>query len=572
MHLTAQHAELVVDHAHDVALMDLLALVGGVAHGVGDGRGVHVLGGLGHGLGVLLHAHVGGEGQHRGDSHGHGLGGQNDHVLLRQLRGLLGREDDVGVVGQDEHVSGVGGLHRLGQILNAGIHGLSAVHDLIHHQILEDAVDALAQRNGHDAVVLQLGGLRLGGSLPLGLALAGLLEHVVHLDGVQLAQLQRILHGLAGVVGVHVHLHHGQIGDDQHAVADLLQALAQAHDLALLHVRTRVGDDELRAVAECNVLHAQVAVIVHVFAGHGLRRAAALLDLHRLAGEGGVHAAEDDHQAHAAAVHHAGLLEHRQHLRRLLQDRVAGGEQQLEQLLEGLALAAAALQILGDHADHGEDRALLGLHHGLVGGVCALADRLNPQRAVHVLVTGQAAGDAAQNLAENDAGVAARTLQRAARDGVRHICGGGIALGVHFLDGGGDGLGHVGARIAVRNREHIQGIDALAVLRQQRSSRGEHLLEHHAIYLLIRHFFLQLWGRLSDADVLDAYVDAPNLNPRKMFHLVFHGLDDRSRDRTDRNAVFHDDEQVDVHLVAGCADFHASSKIFLAHQLHNAVR
>ena len=295
---------------------------------------------------------------------------------------------------------------------------------------------------------------------------------------------------------MYVHLDHGQVGDDHHAVADALQTLAEAHDLAVLHVLAGMGDDELGAVAELDVLHRQRLVIVHELAGQRLFGLAVHLRLlHRLAGERGVHAAIDDHQTHSAAVHHAGLLEHRQHVRRAAQNRVAGDQNGLEQRVHVLALGRNLLRLVGDDAGDGEDGALLGLHDGLVGGVRALAHHLRQQGHVDLVMAGQRPGEAAQDLAEDDAGIAARALQRAAGHRVRHVRNAGVALGIHLANRGGDGLSHVGAGISVRHGEYIQGVDALAVLRQQRRAGGEHLLEHHAVDLLCHLHFLQISRR-----------------------------------------------------------------------------
>src|SRR5699024_3692712 len=76
----------------------------------------------------------------------------------------------------------------------------------------------------------------------------------------------------------------------------------------------------------------------------------------------------------------------------------------------------------------------------------------------------------------------------------------------------------------------------------------------------------------SDADILHADIDAADGNASEVFHLVLHGLDDGGRDGADRDAVFDNDEQVDVHLVAGRADLHAAAEVFTAHELHDAVR
>ena len=457
------------------------------------------------------------------------------------------------------------------KVLDGGVHGLAAIDDLIDVQFLEDVDDAAAQRHADDAVGLLLRRF-LGGEL--GHALAVFLEHVVDLDGVQFAQFQRVLQRLAGVVGVYMHLDHGEVGDDQHAVAQLLQALAQAHHVAVAHLRARVGDDELRAVAEGDLLKA--VVVVHELAGHGGARAlGGHVHLHRLAGEGGQHAAVDDGQAGAAGIDHARLLEHGQHVRRLFEDGFAAFEDGAEQLHDVRHLAAVALGVLGHDAGHGEDGALLGLHHGLVGGVRPGAQGADHQGAVDVLRAVQSAGKAAQDLAQNDAGVAARALERPAGHGGGHVADADGVFRLHLLDGGIDGLGHVRARIAIRYGEDVQRVHALPVLGEQRRAGLDHFLKQQPVYFCLRHDMQTStsgMGGASDADVLHADVDATDVDAGQVFHFVFHGFDDGGGHSADGDAVFHDDEQVDIHLFAILAHLHAPAEVFPAHELHDAVR
>ena len=44
---------------------------------------------------------------------------------------LLGGEDDVAVVGQQDHALGVGRAHAVEQILDRRVHGLPAAHDAV---------------------------------------------------------------------------------------------------------------------------------------------------------------------------------------------------------------------------------------------------------------------------------------------------------------------------------------------------------------------------------------------------------------------------------------------------------
>ena len=86
-----------------------------VAHGVGHGAGPYTLSGLVHMSGVFLGGLFGLECHGSRDAHGHILGGHHQHALiLAQLSRLLGRQDDVSIVGQHENRFGVRFFNGLG--------------------------------------------------------------------------------------------------------------------------------------------------------------------------------------------------------------------------------------------------------------------------------------------------------------------------------------------------------------------------------------------------------------------------------------------------------------------------
>ena len=93
-----------------------------------------------------------------------------------------------------------------------------------------------------------------------------------------------------------------------------------------------------------------------------------------------------------------------------------------------------------------------------------------------------AARKAAQNLGEDDAGVAARALERAAGGHAQQLAGAVLVHCGNFLDGGFHRQGHVSARVAIRHGENVQRIDRLAVLFKQIGSRNNHFLEEQSVY------------------------------------------------------------------------------------------
>ena len=150
-----------------VALVDVVAVKVGIPGSVGDLHGVHGVQRLGQGSGIFLNTSLGGKAQHSGDALRNGLGGNDHHGLGGQGVYLLGSHDDVLVVGQDKDSLGRHLVHRLQNVLGAGVHGLAAGDDLIDAQILEHVREARTGADGDNAQrLLRLRDLR--GDLLLG--------------------------------------------------------------------------------------------------------------------------------------------------------------------------------------------------------------------------------------------------------------------------------------------------------------------------------------------------------------------------------------------------------------------
>ena len=102
------------------------------------------------------------------------MGGYHDDLLLCQPHALLGRHDDVLVVGQHEHDLAGGVVHLPQNGLRGGVHGLAAGYHPVHAQIPEGRRQSVSGAYRQKAVALLGGDLRLLGLLQL------------RLDGVQI--------------------------------------------------------------------------------------------------------------------------------------------------------------------------------------------------------------------------------------------------------------------------------------------------------------------------------------------------------------------------------------------------
>ncbi len=135
--------------------------------------------------------------------------------LLLIAGGLLGREDDVAVVGQKDDLVDAQRLHRLEQLSRAGVHGLAAVDDGVTAKLTEEPLVAVPgdHRDHHRGR-----GVR-GRAQPF-VAGLGLLVHVVDLDLADRAVPESFAQDGARVIGVNVDLHEAIVADDEGAVAD----------------------------------------------------------------------------------------------------------------------------------------------------------------------------------------------------------------------------------------------------------------------------------------------------------------------------------------------------------------
>ncbi len=175
------------------------------------------------------------------------------------------------------------------------------------------------------------------------------------------------------------------------------------------------------------------------------------------------HALEDDQDALAAGIHHAGLFQDGQLVGGIVQGPLGGGQHQIPQLGHIGDLAGPGL--LRGNAGHRQDGALGGLHDGLVGGLHALFQGGDQIIGAGLLLALEGLGEAAEQQAGDDTRVAAGAPQHGRGGGLGGIGHRAVrAQGFQLPDGCAYGHAHVGAGVAVRHREDVQLVHAGALV------------------------------------------------------------------------------------------------------------
>ncbi len=270
---------------------------------------------------------------------------------------------------------------------------------------------------------------------------------------------------------------------------------------------------------------------------------------HGLAPELVQHPLEDDQEALAAGVHHAGLFQHG-----VLVDGVGQGDVALldglvQDELDGAVLPGGLGRPAGRQAGDGEDGALGGLHDGLVGGGHAVVQGDGEVGAVGGVLVLQGLGKAPEEQGEDDPGVAPGPPQQGVGVGLGHRAHPGEGLFLQLGGGGGDGHAHVGAGVPVGDREDVKLVDLLLLgvdgcrpvddhLRQQRSVNGSFHVE--------RSFLMTVWAAASGEDHgIHADIHAADLDAGKALHDIAHLAHDGTADGSEIDAVVHDDVELD---------------------------
>jgi hypothetical protein len=209
------------------------------------------------------------------------------------------------------------------------------------------------------------------------------------------------------------------------------------------------------------------------------------------AGDG---AGDEQGEPVAAGIDHAVLTQHGQQigsaLDRLLR-RLQGAFEHLREhgvllLVGGLAVEPGGGHVrqlcrhaVGHLAHDRDHRALGGIAHGRVSGLCGLCKRSGDELRIDELArpAGELLGSAAHDLGEDHAAVAARSQQRSTSDGLHDLVAADVVdhltvEAIELLHHGAQRVRHVVAGVAVGDGEHVEVVDLLAACLQLRTCSG----------------------------------------------------------------------------------------------------
>ncbi len=257
----------------------------------------------------------------------------------------------------------------------------------------------------------------------------------------------------AGLVGVDVHLHGAGRADHEERVAELQELGLEAVGVDRVSL-----DEERRAVAEGGELLVDRLRRELLEDGRGLGQL--------LAADVEGDPAHDLEQARAARIHDPGLLEDVQLLGRRLERLLSVSHELGERVLERNIRAGQLLGALGQRPRHAQDRPLLRVAHGGVAGVARGPQGPRQHVEVEAAVLGQLGEEAARQLREDDAGVAAGAHEDRPPD-VR------AGVAVERVRDRAHGQRHVRAGVPIGDGIDVEVVDARAARLERGQRRAD---------------------------------------------------------------------------------------------------
>ena len=481
-----------------LAALDLAPADRRVADRLGHHQRLDRAGRLRHraGIGRGVEARV--QRQQRGEALG-GVACRDDgHRPLGHRCDLASGQDDVRVVGQDDDLAGIDGADRLEQLAGARVGGLAALDDRRDPEVAEDRRQAVtrddrddAQRRRRDGNGARVGigrgrsGRRRLAGEGRGARLAdvaGLVVEVLDADPAQRADAQPVPDDEVRSLVVDMDLERAAVAGHEHRLADRFEVVADGVDVetaravGLEQVHRLVAEPLVRVGDQGRWLDPGPGV--RALAG-GARR--------RLADEMEERPLEQAVEPLPARIDDAGLAQDRQQARRPGDRLLGGGERGGQDGLDVVVALGGLDRGVGRLADDRQDRAFDGLGDRAVRGLGPERQGVGQVEAVEPALAAQTLGHPAEDLAGDDARVAARAHQRPEADRGGDPFGRAVGGRLGLVERGLDRGVHVRARVAVGDRIDVERVDLVDVRLEVGDGRLERSEEALAVARAARH-------------------------------------------------------------------------------------
>ncbi len=227
--------------------MNLLIVNHGIPHCISNLPCCNALHFLRHNCFIFLNRDIWHIVDDRSNSLRNRLGRYHDNIfVLRELLCLICCKDNIFIIWKNKDIIRIDFLNGIEHILRTGIHGLSALDDIVNAERAENFIHALSDRNCNKScffmhsrrclliwhrrrpLVWKLGTLHL----PLhhvGHLLITLKTHIFYNDGRECAKTKRLLHRKSGIIGMHMDFYNLIICHNDDGIADGREIFFKIH-------------------------------------------------------------------------------------------------------------------------------------------------------------------------------------------------------------------------------------------------------------------------------------------------------------------------------------------------------
>ena len=151
---------------------------------------------------------------------------------------------------------------------------------------------------------------------------------------------------------------------------------------------------------------------------------------------------------------------------------------------------------LGRQTDDGQDGTFGGRHDRFISGLDTVGQRKDHVPHVDLFFALEAFGQPSEDEGQDDAGIASGAPQHGGGGRLRDLVDSDIVREpFELLAGGGDRHRHIGSRIAVRHREHVECVDRISLVRDIVGRRDHGVPEYLSVDQNSRTLLRKSWNR-----------------------------------------------------------------------------